>query len=106
MPEVAVFTETVTVASDVHDVAVVDQAVNESAGHDVVPEDLTPFFKALVRSQDGGGSLVAPAHELEEEHGTGAADRQVADLIHNSQRRIGERLEAMGQAAGDLGFFE
>lgn len=74
----------VAVAADRNDMAVVDQPVDQSGSHDVVAEDVTPVLKAFVRGEHGRGVLVTTSHELEEEHGAGAADRQVADLV---QRR-------------------
>src|SRR5690606_31675491 len=52
------------------------------------------------------GGLVAPGHELEEEHGAGAADRQVADLIDDEDRRVREHLEALLELARGLGLLE
>ena len=37
--------------------------------------------EAFVRGQHGRSKLVAARHELEEEHGAGAADGQIADLV-------------------------
>ena len=46
--EVAVLAHPVAVAADVDDVAVVvQQAVDESRGHDLVAEDAAPFLEAL-----------------------------------------------------------
>ncbi len=39
--------------------SVVDQGVDERAGHDVVTEDLAPVLEAFVAREDGGGVLVA-----------------------------------------------
>ena len=78
-------THSVGVASDVDDVAVVQDAVDERGSHHLVSKHLAPFLKAFVGGHHGGGVLVAAAHELEEQHGPGLADRQVADLIHDHQ---------------------
>ena len=43
----------VAVAADVDDVAVVEQAVDQRPGHEIVAEDLAPFVEGLVRGQDG-----------------------------------------------------
>src|SRR5690606_15880208 len=59
----------VAVAADRHDMAVVDQPVDQSGSHDVVAEDVTPVLKAFVRGEHGRGVLVTTSHELEEEHG-------------------------------------
>ncbi len=50
--------------------------------------------------------LVAAAHELEEEHGPGRGDGQVADLVHHEEARVGQHLEPVLQPAGGLGLLE
>ena len=69
-------------------------------------QDLTPLFEPFVGREHGGCALVAPVDELEEEHGAGLADRQVADLVDDQERGIGEDLEAASELTGGLGFFE
>ncbi len=85
LPDVTVISHAVTVPSDVDDVTVVEQAVDEGAGHDVVTEDRAPVFKALVAGKDRRGVFVPPAHELEKEHGPIATDGEIANLIHDQQ---------------------
>src|SRR5690606_33581164 len=77
--ELGVVAHAVAVAADAHDVAVVEQAVDQRGRHDLVAKDLAPLLEALVAGEHGRGRLVAPGHELEEEHGPGAADGQIAD---------------------------
>ena len=110
----------VAVAADVDDMAVMQQAIDERSGHeasspkiwphrsghDLVAQDLAPLLEAFIGGQHSGCALIAPVDELEEEHGAGLADRQVADLVDDQERRIGEDLEAASQLAGGLGFFE
>ncbi len=104
--EVSVLAHPVAVAPNVDDVAVVDEAIDQRAGHDVVPEDLPPLFEALAARKDGGGALVAAAHELEEEHRPGVADWQVPDLVHNEERGEDDGLEPLAQPASGPGFLE
>ena len=80
------------------------QAIDECSGHDLVAQDL--IFEAFIGGEHSGCALVAPVDELEEEHGAGLADRQVADLVDDQERGIGEDLEAASELAGGLGFFE
>ncbi len=65
--EGAVFPHAVTVAQDVDDMAVVDQAINQRRRHDFVSEDVASFLKGFVAGQHGRRVFVASAHELEEE---------------------------------------
>lgn len=75
----------IAVATDVDAVAVVEQAVDQRGGRDLVAEDAAPLLEALVGGEDGGSGLVAPVHELEEEGGSGAGDGDVADLVDDEQ---------------------
>ena len=104
--EVGVLAHPVAAAADVDDMAVMRQAIDEHSGHDLVAQDLAPLLEAFIGGQHSGCALIAPVDELEEEHGAGLADRQVADLVDDQERRIGEDLEAASQLAGGLGFFE
>ena len=104
--EVGVLAHPVAAAADVDDMAVMQQAIDERSGHDLVAQDLAPLLEAFIGGQHSGCALIAPVDELEEEHGAGLADRQVADLVDDQERRTGEDLEAASQLAGGLGFFE
>ena len=104
--EVGVLAHPVAAAADVDDMAVMQQPIDERSGHDLVAQDLAPLLEAFIGGQHSGCALIAPVDELEEEHGAGLADRQVADLVDDQERRIGEDLEAASQLAGGLGFFE
>jgi hypothetical protein len=47
--------------------------------------------------------LVAPSHELREEHRARPADRELADLADNEDRGMREHLESRLQTARGLG---
>ena len=104
--EVGVLAHPVAAAADVDDMAVMQQPVDERSGHDLVAQNLAPLLEAFIGGQHSGCALIAPVDELEEEHGAGLTDRQVADLVDDQERGIGEDLEAASQLAGGLGFFE
>ena len=101
--EFGVLPEPIAVPPDVDDVAMMDEAVDERRGHHVIAEDLAPFFKAFVAGQDGRRVFVPATHDLEEEHGPGARNREVADLIDHHETREDERAKAGRQPAGVLG---
>ena len=88
--EVGVLAHPVAAATDVDDVAVMQEPVDERCGHDLVAQDLAPLLEAFIRGQHSGCALIAPIDELEEEHGTGLADRQVADLVDDQERGVGQ----------------
>lgn len=97
-PEIAVVSDAVAVAPDRHDVAVVQDPVDQRRRHRLIAEDVAPLadvpsaLKALVARHHRRGPLVAPGHQLEEEHGPARADRQVADLVDDQQCRMGEHF--------------
>ena len=106
LPELGVLPHAVAVAADRHDVAVVDEPIDQRRRHHVVAEDLAPLFKAFVGRQHRRGVLVAARHQLKEQHGAGPADREVADFIDDEQGRMREHLEPGVQATSGLGFFQ
>jgi hypothetical protein len=66
-------------------------------------QELTAVFEAFVRVEHGGGALVAPTHQLKEQHAAGAGDGQIPDFVDDEEHRVGEGLEAVGQPACHLG---
>jgi hypothetical protein len=104
--EFRVLAESVAVPADVHDVTVMDEAVDQRRRHDVIAEDLAPLFEAFITREDRGGVFVAPGEELEEEHRSGTRDREIADLVDDHQTGKDQRAETVGEAAAALCFFE
>lgn len=51
VPEPGVLRHAVAVASNRHDVAMMDESIDERRGHHLVAEDLAPLFKALGRTR-------------------------------------------------------
>ena len=76
----------------------VDEAIDERRRHDVVAENLAPFLEAFVGREHGGRVLVTPRHELKEEHGARAANREIADLVDHEHCRMREHLQARLQS--------
>ena len=58
-PRLALLSEPVALPSDVEDVAVVEQPVQDGRGDDGVAQQLTPLAEALVRGQDDASAFVA-----------------------------------------------
>ena len=83
-------THSVGVATDVDDMAVVQHSIDDSCRHHFVAEYASPLIECSVRSQHRGGVLVAPTHQLEEQHCAGLADGDVADLIDDKKRWMAE----------------
>ena len=83
--EVGVLAHPVAAAADVDDMAVMQQAIDERSGHDLVAQDLAPLLEAFIGGQHSGCALIAPVDELEEEHGAGLADRQSTDGVNHGK---------------------
>ena len=58
----------IAVASDVDNVTVVQKAIDQRRGHDLVPKNAPPVLEALVRCQYGRGALVAELTEAPLNH--------------------------------------
>src|SRR4051812_6018009 len=81
--KLGVLAHAIAVAADVHQMAMMQNSVDEGGGHHLVAKDLAPFLEALVGREHGRRAFVAAVHELEEQHSTAMVDRQVADLINH-----------------------
>jgi len=91
---------------DVDHVAVVHEAVDRAVIITSSPKISPLPVEALVRRQHRRDLPVVPRHGLQEEHRSGAADRQVADLVNHQQAQGNERLEVLRELAGSLGFLQ
>ena len=67
--QVGVFPQPVRVALDLDDDGMVQQAVKQGGGHDVITEDSSPVLEAAIGGKDGGALLVAGIDQLEEQVG-------------------------------------
>ena len=85
---------------------VMDETIDERGRHDVIAEDVAPRLEAFIRREHRGRVLVARRHQLKEQHGAGAGDRQVADLVDDQERGMREDLETRLQATGGLRLFQ
>ena len=85
--------QSVTVALDVDGHGVVQQAVEDRRGQDLVVEDLPPVDEALVARHDQARPLVAEDQQPEEETGLLAGERKVRELIEDQDPRVAELLQ-------------
>ena len=88
--QVAALPHPVTVPPDVHDVAVVEQPMQQRRRHHLVPEDRPPLLGLPARGQYRRGSPVGLADLLEDEGRPVPVQRPVADLVHHQQGVMGE----------------
>ena len=59
------FLETVRLAFDVNNGAVVQDTIQDGGGDGDVGKDLVPLGESLIGSKEGGGLLIAPGNQLE-----------------------------------------
>src|SRR5215831_10899609 len=83
----------VAVPLDVDRRGVMEQAVQDGGGQDLVVEDLAPVHEALVAGDDEAGPLVTPDEEAEEQAGLFPGQRQIAELVQDQHAGIGELLQ-------------
>ena len=88
-----------------HD-GVVQQAVQQGCGDDVVAEDGAPVLEAAIGGEHGGALLVAGVDQLEEQVGAAGVNGQVADLIDDEQGSPVDVAQTRGEGAGALGLGE
>ena len=67
------------------DLAMVGETIEQRCGHLGVAEDGWPFAEGEIGGDDGGGSLVEPAHEVEEKLPAGLGEGQVAELVEDDE---------------------
>ena len=48
LPKLGVLAHPIAVAANRDEMAMMDEAINERRGHDVIAEDVAPFFEPLV----------------------------------------------------------
>ena len=64
--QISVPSQAIGVPGDLHQVAVMEQAIRDGRGRRSIPEDLPPLAETLVRDQQGRVPLIAPVDQLEE----------------------------------------
>jgi hypothetical protein len=89
LQELVELAEPVAAPVDVDDVHVMEEAVEDRGGEDLVTrEDLRPVAHVFVRGQDDRSALAACADQPEEEVGLMPVERAEADLIDDQKRAV------------------
>ena len=110
--ECGVLAEAIAGSLDLYDLGVVEQAVEQRGGDDLVAEDVAPLAEAAVGGEDHGAALISSVDELEEQIGAAWSDREVADLVDDQQGIAGNEADALlelalafglGQRGDDVG---
>ena len=100
------FLKTIRLAFDVDDSAVMQDTIEDSGGNGDIGKDLVPLGEGLIGREDGGGLLIAPSNQLEEEVGALNVHGKIADLIDNEHLVLGKNFELVRQAVLKMSFFE
>ena len=74
---------TVRMAGDFDNIAVMNQTINDSVGNDSVSEDIRPFRKRLIGCKDSRPELVSCSDELKEPESGVLVNREIADFIND-----------------------
>jgi hypothetical protein len=84
-------------------VGVVQEAIQDGGGEDVVAEDGPPLGDDLVGSNQHAAALVPACDELEEEVRTALLERQVAELVDDEKLGLGVEGQALVELPFGLG---
>ena len=99
------FLEAIRFALDVNDSAVMQNTIEDGRGNGDVGKDLIPLGEGLIGSEDGGGLLIPPGNQLEEEISPLNVHREVSNLINNEHFVLGQHFEFVRQTVLEMGFF-
>jgi hypothetical protein len=99
----ALLAQSVAVAADGEDVAVVEQAVEDGGGHPRIAKDLAPLADGAIAGGEQAAALVPPRHELEEEMGGVLLERQVAEFVEDEPLRLGVEADPVLEAVLGMG---
>ena len=77
--------EAITFAVHLENVALVCEPIKQRRRHPFALEHLSPLAERQVAGDQKAASLVAVGEDLEEQLGTGTAERQVAQLVHGQK---------------------
>jgi len=92
---IALFAQAITLAFDVEDHRVMQQAIENGGSDDAVAsQDVAPFGERFVARQDDAARFVTPRDHLKQVVRAGLVERHIADFINDQQRDLGQCLQA------------
>lgn len=92
-------------AIHLEDVAMVRESIQQGCRHAFALEDLAPFTEGQVAGDQQAAAFVAIGEDLEQQLGSGAAEREVAEFVHDQQVDFVEPLQQLIKAELLLSFF-
>jgi hypothetical protein len=85
-------------------VTVMEQAIEDRGGEDVVAADRAPLRDDLVGGDRQAAAFISVGGELEKEMGAASFKRQVAELVDDQQFRLRVKHQAVAQLPVGFGF--
>src|SRR5262249_29275144 len=87
-------------------VAVMQQAIEDRGGQDVIAKHGAPLCHELVGRNEQAAALVAARYELKKEMGAAALERQVTELVKGEQLGLRAKHQAVGELTVGFRFRE
>ena len=98
--------EPVRLTFDVDHSAVMQDTVQDGGGNGDVSKNLVPLGEGLIGSEDGGGLLIPPGNQLEEQIRALDVHREISNFIDDKHLVPGEDFQPVRQAVLKMGLFE
>ena len=89
-PRLFLLFQPIALALDHQGVAVMEQAIENGRGQDLVAEDRAPLRDDLIRRNQQAAAFVAAGDELEEEMRAAPLKRQIPELVDDQELRLAE----------------
>ena len=87
--------EAVTVAADIDGDGLVQEAVEEGRGEDMVREDVAPLVERLVGGENDAAALITSRDKLEQEWGGALVEGKVANFVQDQDLRTTQGLHTL-----------
>ena len=100
------FFQTVRLALDVDNGAVMQDAVQDGGGDGDIGKDLVPLREGFVGGKDGRRFFIPSGNKLEEQVCALDVHGEVADLVDDKHPVLGENLELVRQTVFKMGLLE
>ena len=87
------FFESVRLALDVDDGAVMQDTIQDGGGNGNVSKDLVPLGEGLIGSEDGGSLLIPSGNQLKEQISPLNVHRKIANFVDNEHPVLGKDFQ-------------
>ena len=93
-------------AIHLEDMAMVGESIQQSRSHAFALEDMIPIAERQVAGDQQAAAFIAIGEDLEQQFGSRAAEREVAEFVHDQQVDFIEPFEQLVEAEFLLSFFQ